>query len=40
MGIERVEALENNNVSKRWTVEELKQIEEKYKKMLKILKND
>lgn len=37
IGIDRVEALENNNEEKRWTVEELKELKRIYKEKLKQL---
>lgn len=33
IGVERVEALENDNSSKRWTIEEAKAIKDKYNKL-------
>ena len=38
IGAERVEALENNNQEKRWTIEEAKDIKQKYTLLLKELK--
>ena len=40
IGIERVEKLESDNEPKKWTIDELKQIKQKYKDKLKELKND
>ncbi|SET28784.1 recombination protein NinG [Thorsellia anophelis] len=39
IGLERLEFIENNNESKRWTVEELQAIEVEYKNKLKELSN-
>lgn len=35
LGIERVEAIESNNETAKWTIDDLKQIKEKYKRKLK-----
>ena len=40
IGLERVEALEQNNTPHKWTVDELKGIIEKYKLKIKELEND
>ena len=39
IGIERVEALEADNEAKKWTIDELKELKQKYKDKLKELKS-
>ena len=40
IGLERVEALENDNSTKKWTREELEELRKIYRKKIKELKND